>query len=45
VHRLRQRLRDLVQAELAQTTASESDCEDEMSALGNALGPAVSATP
>ncbi|HEY6985845.1 MAG TPA: sigma-70 family RNA polymerase sigma factor [Rhodanobacteraceae bacterium] len=45
VHRLRQRLRDLVQAELAQTTASESDCEDEMSALGNALGPVVSATP
>lgn len=39
VHRMRQRLRDLVQEELAQTTVSERDCEDEMTRLGATLDP------
>ena len=45
VHRLRQRLRELVQTELAQTTASERECEMEMTALGSALDPLMRASP
>lgn len=37
VHRLRQRYRELVRAEVAQTVASPADVEDEMRQLFNAL--------
>ena len=41
VHRLRRRLRDLVQEELADTTADRSDMEAELRVLREALGPAL----
>jgi RNA polymerase sigma factor (sigma-70 family) len=44
VHRLRQRLRELVDNELAQTTASGEDHACEMAALRGALGGAAAAS-
>lgn len=41
VHRLRHRLRDLVRAELADTTSDGADLEAELRALREALGPTV----
>ncbi|WHZ18826.1 MAG: hypothetical protein OJF55_000975 [Rhodanobacteraceae bacterium] len=40
VHRLRHRLRELVRAELAETTAGRDDMDSELRALRGALGPA-----
>lgn len=42
VHRMRQRLRDLVRAELADTVATAADVEQEMRALREVLGGALS---
>lgn len=41
VHRLRQRLRELVGEELAATTAGGSDLDDELRQLRTALGPVL----
>jgi len=41
VHRLRHRLRELVQAELAQTTSNENEFDEEVRALRASLGTAI----
>lgn len=41
VHRLRHRLRELVQAELADTTSNENEFHEEMDSLRSALGSAI----
>ncbi|MEO5560806.1 MAG: hypothetical protein ABIR10_14075, partial [Dokdonella sp.] len=41
VHRMRHRLRELVQAELAQTTNNEAEFNDEVAALRASLGTAI----
>ena len=41
VHRLRHRLRELIRAELVQTTVGSADLESEIRELRNSLGAAI----